>query len=171
MSNKPKKKVSNIMLVLICTMIIIYTAADFALQYFAHIEVSPTLTTAWFAFWGTELVVYPVLSIAGIYLTYLISVKIKELKQKTNDDNAKKYLDMLNETIAAAVLATTQTYVDALKGKNAFDADAQKVAFQMSYDAVMATLTDEAKLYLTTVVGDLESYITTRIEYNVNRSK
>ena len=54
--NKPKKKVSNIMLVLICTMIIIYTAADFALQYFAGIEVSPTLTTAWFAFWGTELV-------------------------------------------------------------------------------------------------------------------
>lgn len=56
MSNKPKKKVSNIMLVIICLMIIIYTAADFALQYFTSIEVSPTLTTAWFAFWGTELV-------------------------------------------------------------------------------------------------------------------
>lgn len=56
MSNKPKKKVSNIMLVLICAMIILYTAADFALQYFTSIEVSPTLTTAWFAFWGTEVV-------------------------------------------------------------------------------------------------------------------
>ena len=54
--NKPKKKVSNIMLVIICTMIILYTVADFALQYFTSIEVSPTLTTAWFAFWGTELV-------------------------------------------------------------------------------------------------------------------
>lgn len=51
-----KRKVSNIMLVLICTMIILYTAANFALQYFTQIEVSPTLTTAWFAFWGTELV-------------------------------------------------------------------------------------------------------------------
>ncbi len=56
MSNKPKKKVSNIMLVVICAMIILYTAADFALQYFTSIEVSPTLTTAWFAFWGTELI-------------------------------------------------------------------------------------------------------------------
>lgn len=56
MNNKPKKKVSNIMLVLICTMIILYTAADFALQYFAQVEVSPTLTTAWFAFWTVELV-------------------------------------------------------------------------------------------------------------------
>ena len=56
MSNKPKKKVSNIMLVLICSMIILYTVADFFLQYFTSIEVSPTLTTAWFAFWGVELI-------------------------------------------------------------------------------------------------------------------
>ena len=57
MANKnKKKKVSNIMLVIICTMIILYTVADFVLQYFTQIEVSPTLTTAWFAFWGTELV-------------------------------------------------------------------------------------------------------------------
>jgi hypothetical protein len=56
MTNKPKKKVSNIMLVLICVMIISYTIADFLLQYYTSIEVSPTLTTAWFAFWGVELV-------------------------------------------------------------------------------------------------------------------
>lgn len=49
-------KVSNIMLVLICVMVILYTAATFALQYFTTVEISPTLTTAWFAFWGTELV-------------------------------------------------------------------------------------------------------------------
>lgn len=55
-NQKPKRKVSNIMLVIICTMIILYTVADFVLQYFTSIEVSPTLTTAWFAFWGTELV-------------------------------------------------------------------------------------------------------------------
>lgn len=56
MHKKHKRKVSNIMLVLICTMIILYTIADFALQYFTSIEVSPTLTTAWFAFWGTEII-------------------------------------------------------------------------------------------------------------------
>ena len=56
MANKKKKKVSNIMLVIICVMIILYTIANFILQYFVQVEVSPTLTTAWFAFWGTELV-------------------------------------------------------------------------------------------------------------------
>lgn len=75
--DKPKKKVSNIMLVLICTMIILYTAADFALQYFAGIEVSPTLTTAWFSFWGVELVA-------------LAAIKVSKVKNGVNDDTGSK---------------------------------------------------------------------------------
>ena len=63
---KPKRKVSNIMLVIICIMIILYTAADFALQYFAGVEVSPTLTTAWFAFWGTEIVALTAIKTAKV---------------------------------------------------------------------------------------------------------
>ena len=62
-----KKKVSNIMLVLTCSMIILYTAAHFALQYLTSIEVSPTLTTAWFSFWGIEL----------INLTFIKTSKVK----------------------------------------------------------------------------------------------
>ena len=118
-----------------------------------------------------ELVVYPVLSIGGIYLTYLISVKIKELKQKTNDDTINKYLDMLNETIASAVLATTQTYVEALKKEGKFDAEAQKVAFQKTYEAVMKVLTTDAIKYITASVGDLETYITNKIEAEVKLTK
>ena len=79
MNTKPKKKVSNIMLVLICTMIILYTAADFALQYFTSIEVSPTLTNAWFAFWGTELV-----ALAAIKTT-----KVIRGKEETNEETTK----------------------------------------------------------------------------------
>ena len=71
--NKLKRKVSNIMLVLICTMIILYTAADFALQYFAGIEVSPTLTTAWFSFWGVELIA-------------LAAIKTTKVIKNNNDD-------------------------------------------------------------------------------------
>ena len=66
MKNKPKRKVSNIMLVLICTMIILYTAANYALQYFANVEVSPTLTTAWFSFWGVELVALTTIRVSKV---------------------------------------------------------------------------------------------------------
>lgn len=118
-----------------------------------------------------ELIIYPVISIAGIYLTYLISVKIKELKQKTHDEMSKKYLDMLNETIGNAVLATTQTYVESLKKQGKFDEEAQRVAFQQTYDAVMKVLTDDAIKYITESVGDLETYITNKIEADVKLTK
>ena len=61
------KKVSNLMLFVVCVMIIIYAAASFALQYFAGTEISPTLTTAWFAFWGTEIV-----ALAGIKISKVV---------------------------------------------------------------------------------------------------
>ena len=118
-----------------------------------------------------ELVVYPVLGVAGVYLTYLIGVKINELKQKTNDELIKKYLDMLNNTIQDAVLATTQTYVETLKKQGKFDEEAQKVAFKQTYDAVTKVLTEDALKYLIMSVGDLETYITNKIEANVKLSK
>ena len=118
-----------------------------------------------------ELVIYPVLGTVGVYLTYLISVKIGEIKQKTNNDLANKYLDMLDITIQNAVLATTQTYVDSLKKQGKFDAEAQKVAFGLTYDAVMKVLTPAAITYIASAVGDLETYVTNKIEADVKLSK
>ena len=118
-----------------------------------------------------KLVLFPVISIGGIYLIYFLSTKINELKNKTNSDIAEKYLDMLNDTIASTVLATTQTYVESLKKQNKFDAEAQKIAFQQTYDAVMKILTDEAKKYLIASVGDLETYVTNKIESEVALNK
>lgn len=66
-NSKPKKKVSNIMLVVVCLMIILYAAANFVLQYYTSIEVSPTLTTAWFSFWSVE-----ILALAGIRVSKVI---------------------------------------------------------------------------------------------------
>ena len=64
MKNDKKTKVSNVMLVVVIIAIVLYTVANFWLQYVANIEVSPTLTTAWFSFWGAE-----VLALAGIKIS------------------------------------------------------------------------------------------------------
>ena len=57
------------------------------------------------------------------------------------------------------------------KNKNAFDAEAQKVAFEMTYNAVIKVLSAEATEYLTSIYGDLSVYITNMIEAEVNRNK
>ena len=112
-----------------------------------------------------------VLMALSITLIGYINKKLEDGKKKSDSDVTDKYLTMLQDTIEDAVLATTQTYVETLKNKNMFDKEAQKHAFQLTYDAIMKVLTDDAKKYITSVVGDLETYITNKIESTVNMSK
>ena len=118
-----------------------------------------------------ELILFPLLIIGSTYLIYFLSVKTKEIKDKTDNDTFDKYLDMLNNTITQCVIATTQTYVEALKKEGKFDADAQKIAFQKTYDNVMSILTTESKYYLQTALGDLEAYVNNKIEAEVALNK
>lgn len=55
MPEKKQRTVSNIMLAVIVTAIIGYFLANLWLQCNMGLEISPTLTGCWFAFWGTEI--------------------------------------------------------------------------------------------------------------------
>lgn len=118
-----------------------------------------------------EVCLIPMLGILTTALVQFLTQKKNELKAQTDNDLAQKYLDILNDTIAKCVTATNQTYVEALKGQNAFNADAQKEAFNKTYNAVINTLGDEANKYLPTVIGDLQTYITQQIEAAVKDQK
>ena len=118
-----------------------------------------------------EYIVFPAISAAAIYFITWVRAKKQELLQKTKDETTKKYLEMLDTTITDCTLATSQTYVDTLKSTGSFDADAQKYAFQLTFDAVMAVLTDDAQKYLNEAVKDLPTYITTKIEAKIKVSK
>lgn len=118
-----------------------------------------------------EICVIPLLGILTTYIVKYIKAKSAEIQVKVDNDTADKYIAMLSDTITACVIATNQTYVEALKKNNAFTAEAQKEAFKLTYDAVMAVLTDEAEKCLSEVYGDLAAYITAKIEAEVNLSK
>lgn len=118
-----------------------------------------------------EILVFPALIAAAGYFVTWIHAKKEELKAKTKNDTVDKYIDMLDATISECVLATTQTYVDTLKKEGKFDGEAQKVAFQKTFDAVMSVLTEDAKEYLSTATSDLTAYITNKIEANVKNTK
>ena len=118
-----------------------------------------------------ELCVIPLLGVLTMYLVQYIKMKSQEIADKTDSELADKYIQMLADTITTCVIATNQTYVESLKKQGKFDAEAQKEAFNLTYNAVMAVLTDEAKHYLAAIYGDLTAYITTRIEAEVNVSK
>lgn len=118
-----------------------------------------------------RLCIVPLLAVLTTYLVNYIKAKSDELVKDSDNELERKYMAMLADTITDCVLATNQTYVEALKSQNAFTKEAQKEAFRQTFDAVMAVLNDDAKAYLTNVYGDLTVYLTKKIEAEVNRSK
>ena len=118
-----------------------------------------------------QVVIIPLLTVLTAYAVKWINAKANEISASTDNEYSKKYIAMLNDTITAAVIAVNQTYVDALKEKNAFTKEAQEEAFKRVYETVMLTLTEEADMYLSEIIGDLEAYITTKIEEAVKENK
>ena len=118
-----------------------------------------------------EVCIIPLLGVLTAYFIKFVNAKSAEIDAKVKNETQKKYLEMLNNTITDCVIATTQTYVDSLKKQGTFDAEAQKVAFTMTYESVVKLLTDEATEYLNAAVGDLQLYITQKIEAEVNLNK
>lgn len=118
-----------------------------------------------------EVCLFPLLGILTTFVIIFISKKAQELKAKTNNELYHKYIDMLEQTIINCVIATNQTYVDALKREGKFDGEAQKIAFQKTYDSVIAILSEDAKIYLNEAIGDLQAYIINQIEAQVNLNK
>ncbi len=109
----------------------------------------------------------PLLGILTKYLVDFLNAKREELKAKTDSEIAKKYTDMVTQTVVNCVIATNQTYVDSLKNGNAFDKEHQKEAFEKTMNAVLAVLSNDAKEYITEATGDLNTYLTQLIEAQV----
>ena len=118
-----------------------------------------------------EVCIIPLLGLLTAYVVKYVNAKSAEMQAKVENDKADKYIAMLDETICACVIATSQTYVEALKKENAFTKEAQLEAFDKTFNAIMKVLSEDAKKYLTAIYGDLTVYITNKIEAEVSLNK
>lgn len=118
-----------------------------------------------------ELCIIPLLGALCTFLIAFIRKKSKTLQDKTNNETLDRLIAQTEEIIVACIKATNQTYVDSLKGQNAFDGEAQKAAFKKTYETVLGLLSDQAKQMITENYGDINEYITTLIESKIKQSK
>ena len=116
-------------------------------------------------------VLIPILAIGSKYLIAFVKVKMDEIISKSKDSMMQSYLTMLQQAVMDCVAATNQTYVESLKDQNLFDAEAQKQAFEKTFNAVMNILSEDAKQYLTENLGDLDLYVNNLIESSVSAAK
>ena len=118
-----------------------------------------------------QVCIIPLLGVLTAFFVKWVNAQSVKIQTNVNDTTLKKYMDMLTQTISDCVIATNQTYVESLKQQGKFDLEAQKTAFNLTKDAVMTILSEEAQVYLSTAVGDLNAYITKKIEAEVNLNK
>lgn len=122
----------------------------------------------------TQTVLIPILSALAVFIVKWINVQARKIQlatQETEYQWANKYIEMLDSTINDAVIAVNQTYVDALKEKNGFDVIAQQEALRRVREQVKAMFTDQVDKYMGVIIGDLDSYIETKIESAVKTNK
>ena len=105
------------------------------------------------------------------FATLWIKQKMGIAQANAKTEEGKKYLSMLEETVINCVLTTNQTYVSNLKQNNMFDAEAQKKAFDMTYQSVMNVLNADAQKFLNEAYNDVPALVTQMIEAQVNKNK
>ena len=93
------------------------------------------------------------------------------LGQKSESDEAKRFLVAVADAISTAVTYTSQVYVDKLKETGEFTKENQEWALKVAIAKAKTLLTEEAIKYLEGAYGSLERYLEGRIEAEVRNQK
>ena len=97
-------------------------------------------------------------------VTWGMTVLIKFLNSKIKDKELAAFATTITTVVGNAVQATFQTYVQALKGTDAWTKEAQENALKMALETVKSSLTTDALAYIESQHGDIDKYLTTLIE-------
>ncbi|MEG1562171.1 MAG: hypothetical protein RR365_00760 [Bacteroides sp.] len=118
-----------------------------------------------------KVVIIPVLPVAAAYLIAYLRTKKEELTNSMNNQVVASVLSEAGDAVLQAVEYVSQTYVDNLKTQGKFDVEAQKQAFEKAKEAALTILTEESLELLTSITGDVETWLTTKIEQTVREKK
>lgn len=105
------------------------------------------------------------------YLCGFLKKKKEEAQQRIESETQKRLLDEAMEAVTTAVIKTNQTYVDTLKNNGAFSIENQKTAFEKSLQTAGEIMSQEAKNFISAAYGDLDKWLSAKIEATVNTVK
>ena len=118
-----------------------------------------------------DLLIYVIQTLCGLVITVGIPLLFTILRKKIKDEKLARLISRVENIVSKTVILINQTYVDALKEEGLFDKEAQKAAFEMCKERVLAMLNDEAIVAIAETFGDYEEWIRTLIEAYVRENK
>lgn len=104
-------------------------------------------------------------------LAWLISIITNWINSKIKDKNAAKILTSVTTLVTNVVQATYQSYVEALKGTDAWTKEAQKTALNKALTTIKSQLNSEGIKFIEENYGNVEEYLKTLIESVLYRLK
>lgn len=109
-----------------------------------------------------------VISVVSVVLTAVASWGIAKLieliNSKISNTQATNILSSAVTIITDVVKQIYQTYVEALKDTNTFDADCQKEALCKALETAKALIPTATQTFIETTYGDFDVWLTTQIE-------
>ena len=109
---------------------------------------------------GTQII----LGIIGILITGLGTLITFLINKYVKNDQLKRILNSLNETVKNAVSEVYQTYVEALKKDGMFDAEAQKEALSRALEIIKTNLPSDVMAWVQDNYTDIDAYFKSLIE-------
>ena len=93
------------------------------------------------------------------------------LNTKIKNEKLRTIINQAVSSVQSVVQATYQTFVETLKAKGEFGAEAQKQALNQALTAAKAQLSTEFTTYLAENGTDTEEWLTTQIESAIYQLK
>lgn len=111
------------------------------------------------------------LGLIGIILTAFGTVIAVLIDKYIKNDQAKSAAASFHDLVRNSVLETYQVYVEELKDKNMFSAEAQKTALSACSELIKANMTPTVEKWLKSNFMNIDEYIVSNIEAQIGALK
>lgn len=108
------------------------------------------------------------LSVVSIIVTGLATWAVTALQawltEKLKGKKSERYIWAILEVVTSCVKATYQTYVESIKGTDAWTKEAQELALKKALESAKSQLSAELTGYITDTFGNVDAYLIGLIE-------
>lgn len=110
-------------------------------------------------------IIIQIISLVLAALGAWVLAKVKSLiNTKIKNEKARALLDSATTVVSNVVKATYQTYVESIKGTDAWTKAAQEKALQDAVTSARSQLSEEVEKYISDNFGDVETWIKSLVE-------
>ncbi len=108
----------------------------------------------------TGLIISAVSIIVTGLATWAMGIITKWLNDRLANKKSLKYANDILEIVTTSVKKTYQTYVESIKGTDAWTQEAQQKALEMALSTAEESINMEMAQYIATNYGDVNNYLT-----------